>query len=229
MAKYIFISDMHLGAPEFNLDCYGVCELLKNNYDYLYLLGDIFDTWEMKLTKICENYKCVVDVFNAKSDKILFVVGNHDPDIVHLKKIFPDMLIVDGPYFTDINGYRTILMHGDDVDWVLSLYKLLISFPLDFVYYFCKTFFNYNFKHNIRSWYYKNKYDRFSYHIVAPLEKRILNNFRGKYDIFIMGHTHTPKIIATPLGRYVNCGSFIYKPSYIEYDTTTNRFNLVMI
>jgi UDP-2,3-diacylglucosamine pyrophosphatase LpxH len=221
------MSDAHIGAPEFNLE-EGLIAILKNGYEKVYFVGDMFDTWEMKLEKILKRYNNIIDTINEFSYKIVFIKGNHDPNIIELKKIFPNMEIYDGPLKINLNGFETILIHGDIDDNLLSFYMLFINGPLTFI---CDIgdYFGFNWTNKARLWYYRQKYERFSYNFISSLEKRTLDKFRNQCEILIMGHTHTAKIFNTPFYRYVNCGCLVYKPNYIEYDTDTNKFSLVKI
>jgi UDP-2,3-diacylglucosamine pyrophosphatase LpxH len=221
------MSDAHIGAPEFDLE-EGLIAILENGYDKVYFLGDMLDTWEMKLDKILKIYKNVIDVMRKISYKAIFIKGNHDPKIIELQSIFPDMEIHDGPYKMNLNGYETILIHGDDDDNVLSFFKLFIDGPLNFV---CDIgdYFGLDWTNKVRLWYYRQKYNRFAYNFISGLEKKILDRFRNQCDVLIMGHTHTAKVFNTPFYRYINCGCLVYKPNYIEYDTDTNKFSLVKI
>ena len=227
MSKYLFMSDTHIGAPEFDLE-EGLIAILENGYDRVYFLGDMFDTWEMKLDKILTKYKNIIDTINKFSYKIVFIKGNHDPEIVELKKIFPDMEIYDSPHKINLNGFGTMLVHGDADDNILSFFMLFIDGPLDFI---CDIgdYLGLNWTNRVRLWYYKQKYERFSYNFISGLEKKILNKFRNQCEILIMGHTHTAKVFNTPFYRYINCGCLVYKPNYIEYDTEVNKFSLVKI
>lgn len=227
MAKFLFMSDAHIGAPEFDLT-EGLIAILENGYQHVYFLGDMFDTWEMNLDKILIKYKDIVDTINKKSYKITFITGNHDPVIKDLQKIFPSMGIFDGPYKTRLNGYDVILIHGDKNDYILTMYQLMIMAPLNWAYDIGK-FFKRDWKSAVRKWYYTKKYERFAYNVMTSLEKNTLDEFKKDCDILIMGHTHTPKIISIPDCRYVNCGSLLFRPTYVEYDDETNKFSLVKL
>jgi UDP-2,3-diacylglucosamine pyrophosphatase LpxH len=73
----------------------------------------------------------------------------------------------------------------------------------------------------------KYSYRQFQRNILGIDEKRTIRRLHPSYERIIMGHTHTPKIIKTPHIEYINTGSWIYKPSYIEYED--NNFMLTWV
>jgi len=140
--RAIFISDVHLGfsgcSAEFLLDF-----LRSTTCDYLYLVGDIIDIWQMK-KKIYwpQAHNDVIRTILGKAKhgtKVIYVPGNHDEflrdfDMLHLG----NLQIINDCIHTTRTGKRLLIIHGDQFDAVVrcsrlvgmigsSLYELLLN------------------------------------------------------------------------------------------------------
>jgi UDP-2,3-diacylglucosamine pyrophosphatase LpxH len=216
MKPILFLSDIHLGSNLFDLE-EGLIELLKNNYEKIYILGDLIDTWECDIETIIEKYERIINFIRSKK-RIEIICGNHDPEYEIMKKIFPNNKIYEKEHTVKLNGYKIALIHGDKYDSLLAPYLFFLNTILKHLYYFTDKKLQKNLKNYIRNFYYNAKYHHYTYNIISNIERHTVNHYReSNYDCLIMGHTHMPKIVNTPFFKYINSGSIIYKPCFVEY------------
>jgi UDP-2,3-diacylglucosamine pyrophosphatase LpxH len=127
--RAIFISDVHLGfsgcSAEFLLDF-----LRSTTCDYLYLVGDIIDIWQMKKKLYWpQAHNDVIRSILGKAKhgtKIIYVPGNHDElfrdfDLTHLG----NLEIVNECIHTTSTGKRLLILHGDQFDSVVKCSRMM--------------------------------------------------------------------------------------------------------
>ena len=127
--RAIFISDVHLGfsgcSAGFLLDL-----LRSTTCDYLYLVGDIIDIWQMKKKLYWpQAHNDVIRTILGKAKhgtQVVYVPGNHDElirdfDTVHLG----NLQIINECIHTTRTGKRLLVIHGDQFDAVVRCSKLL--------------------------------------------------------------------------------------------------------
>lgn len=127
--RAVWISDVHLGSKGCRAD-YLLDFLHATECEYLFLVGDIIDVWNMKNGLYWpQTHNNVVRTILGKckrGTKVVFVPGNHD-------EVFRDY---DGTTFgnvtirkefihTTADGRRLLLLHGDEFDGVVRCSKLL--------------------------------------------------------------------------------------------------------
>lgn len=140
--RAVFISDVHLGfsgcSAEYLLDF-----LRSITCDYLYLVGDIIDIWQMKKKLYWhQHHNDVIRTILGKSKhgtKIIYVPGNHDELLRDYNGMqFGNLVIQDEYIHTTKCGKRLLVIHGDQFDGVVkcskaiamlgsSLYELLLK------------------------------------------------------------------------------------------------------
>lgn len=127
--RSVFISDVHLGFKGCQADFLN--EFLDSmKCDYLYLVGDIVDVWNMKrgVHWPVSHNQVVRKILNmAKSGtEVVYVPGNHDEvfrDFVGSE--FGGMKIEQSHIHTTADGKKLLLMHGDEFDAVVRCSPLL--------------------------------------------------------------------------------------------------------
>ena len=130
-AKYhaIFISDVHLGTP--GCQAQALLEFLKTHpCDYLYLVGDIVDGWQLRRGWYWpQSHNDVVQKLlrrARKGCKVIFVPGNHDEFARHfVGHQFGGVDVVEDAVHTTIDGRRLWVTHGDYFDGVVQCHKWL--------------------------------------------------------------------------------------------------------
>ena len=86
----------------------------------LIILGDLFEFWQMNLSKIVITHMPLLNRLAAMN--ATYVLGNHDADFAHFigTGFLPHSLFqrMCGPFERDIGGKRFKFMHGHEVDLV---------------------------------------------------------------------------------------------------------------
>ena len=220
--RYLFISDFHLGSPLFSHE-YELTNILTDNYDRVFLVGDILDIQEDSLDRISVIYRELIDTINSLKN-VTILKGNHDPSIDVLRTMFPKAIVSN----KRIEPFG-IVFHGDEFDKFLGtfLYKpsFLLFYMLERVGINIKMIARRTCAH-ILSFVNVKPIDSLLFHY----EKEAVNQYCGYFKNIIMGHSHMPKIVH--MGRnkytgckYINCGDWICNKTYVEY--TDGEFKLL--
>ena len=127
--RAIWISDVHLGFKGCKAD-YLLDFLKHTESEYLYLVGDIVDIWSMKksvywpqahnnvLRKILSKAK--------KGTKVVYIPGNHDELFRdHVGNQFGNIEIKKEDIHLNKNGFRFLILHGDEFDSAVKCNKIL--------------------------------------------------------------------------------------------------------
>jgi UDP-2,3-diacylglucosamine pyrophosphatase LpxH len=220
-SKTLFISDVHLGSKGSNPD--KLLKLLKENeYNEIFLVGDIIDGWLLKKrfywTK--ENTDVIKKLLKLsnKGTKIIYITGNHDDFLRSYTPFdFGNIEIVDE---YEWNGYY--ITHGDLYDGVVKLKWLGIlgSIGYEIAIYIDRLLKKLGYKKSFSKMV-KNKV-KGAVKFITDFEKQlayqsVIRNCKG----VICGHIHTPENKFIPVKEhmvhYLNCGDWIENNSYIEY------------
>ncbi len=127
--RAIFISDCHLGTP--GCQAGALLEFLRHTEsDYLYLVGDIIDGWQLRrrwywhqlhndvIQKVLRKVR--------KGTQVVYVPGNHDEAARHYVGVDFGGVAIRGEAFHVTNaGLRLLVTHGDRFDGVVTCAKWL--------------------------------------------------------------------------------------------------------
>lgn len=127
--RAVFISDVHLGFSGCSAN-YLLDFLRSTTCDYLYLVGDIIDIWQMK-KKIFwpQPHNDVIRTILGKAKhgtRIIYVPGNHDEflrDYDGMK--FGNLEIRERCIHSTRCGKQMLVIHGDQFDGVIKCSKTL--------------------------------------------------------------------------------------------------------
>ena len=127
--RAVFISDLHLGTPGCQADA--LLDFLKSHSsDYLYLVGDIIDGWQLRRKWYWpQAHNDVVQKILRRVRKgchVVYVPGNHDEfarDFVDHH--FGGIEVVEEASHTMLDGRKFWLVHGDYFDAVVKYAKWL--------------------------------------------------------------------------------------------------------
>ena len=127
--RSIFISDVHLGFRGCRADC--LLDFLHNTEsEYLYLIGDIIDVWEMRNRLFWpQAHNNVIRTILGKAKRgtqVVYIPGNHDEvfrDYVDMD--FGNVAIRRDAIHVTAAGKRLLLLHGDEFDRVVQCSRLL--------------------------------------------------------------------------------------------------------
>lgn len=127
--RTIFLSDIHLGfkgcQADFLLDF-----LSKTESEFLYLVGDIFDGWEMqKKSYWPSSHQKVVNAILKKAatgTRVIYTPGNHDESARHYcGHTFDNIEIRDTAIHETVDGRKLLILHGDQFDTVVQCSRFL--------------------------------------------------------------------------------------------------------
>ena len=123
--KVYFISDAHLGTPDYTSslsrerDLIRLLELISHDAAAIYLLGDIFDFWYEYRYVVPRGHTRLLGKLAELSDRgleIHFFTGNHDIWTFGYLAQETGMIIHRHPILTEILGKTFYLAHGDGFD-----------------------------------------------------------------------------------------------------------------
>jgi UDP-2,3-diacylglucosamine pyrophosphatase LpxH len=121
--RTVWISDVHLGFRGCSAD--HLLDFLHSVHcEYLYLVGDIIDIWEMKKRMFWpQSHNNVVRTILGKAKhgtKVVYVPGNHDELLRDYHDMtFGNVHIVEEAIHTGADGRRLLVTHGDKFDSVV--------------------------------------------------------------------------------------------------------------
>jgi len=127
--RTIWISDTHLGTAGCQAD--RLLDFLRcTESDYLYLVGDIIDGWQLRRRWYWhQSHNDVVQKILRKARKgtsVVYVPGNHDEAARHfLDLAFGGIAIRDEAIHTTARGLKLLVTHGDLFDGVVQYAKWL--------------------------------------------------------------------------------------------------------
>jgi UDP-2,3-diacylglucosamine pyrophosphatase LpxH len=127
--RAIFISDLHLGTP--GCQAAELLEFMKAHpSDYLYLVGDIIDGWQLRRRWYWpQSHNDVVQKLLRRARKgcrVIFVPGNHDEFARgFIGHQFGGIDVVDDAVHSMADGRQLWVTHGDYFDGVIQCAKWL--------------------------------------------------------------------------------------------------------
>ena len=137
--RSIFISDLHLGTP--GCQAKALLAFMKSHpSDYLYLVGDIVDGWQLRRRWYWpqEHNDVVQKLLRSarKGCKVIYVPGNHDEFARgFIGHQFGGIDVVEDAVHVMADGRRFWIMHGDYFDGVIQCAKWL-AYVGDYLYEF---------------------------------------------------------------------------------------------
>jgi len=230
--KHLFISDLHLGSPL--LKSHGlILNLLEGPYGVIFLVGDIIDTWEKPVDDIVNDPVdgTVINTINelSKTKTIIFIQGNHDPDLADLSRIFPNVQVLGHRYILDMehNGLKIVVIHGHEFNETILKYSWIakLVWPIQWIF----ERFGWNIRGWLRTLFHSiaaKKQNKNYNDIVLDIEEQVVEMYKD-HSYVIMGHTHLPKLVEREeRPSYVNCGDFIHNQTWVTYDSDTGEMLL---
>lgn len=235
-ATALFFSDVHLIEPS-SLKTKLVIRFLEetaSQFDRVYILGDLFDSWPSTSPFLLETFAPVLNALKQlvhSGHEVHYLEGNHDFHLgEHFHKelgiqVYPEDLRIS------LGGLTVHLSHGDlgnkDELGYRALRKILRSrlthsairaIPPRWVY-------EVGLKWSQAS----RRRDRKQSAMLESKVKDIYRNnarrlFLDGADVVLMGHTHLPDDVTAIVGgrkcRYINTGDWVKNFTYVEFDGT---------
>lgn len=213
-------------------------EFLKQykRLDYLFLIGDIIDGWQLKRRWYWNNtYNFILRKILSLSKhgtKVVYIAGNHDEFMDHYLHLndFGNILVTDEYKHTLADGREALLMHGDQFDYITRHIRWL-SLLGDIGYNFClwaNSFINFFRRRvGIRShWSFSalvKKQVKRAANYINDFENLITKHAKQEgCDMIICGHIHTPKTKEINGVEYWNCGDWMESNTAIIEDEEGN-------
>ena len=224
--RAIWISDTHLCSRDSRMN--DLLGFLKNNKsDYLYLVGDILDIWQLKrrwywpgdvnaiLNKIIKRAN--------KGTKVIFIPGNHDECFREYAGYkLGGVEVAQRAVHITIGGKRLLVLHGDDFDMVVQHHKWLAvlgSAAYDYLIWLNKIL-------NAARGLFGLRYWSLSAAVKVRVKQAVLfmSNFedaaihearRAGMDGIVCGHIHHPDCKEIGGIKYFNCGDWVENCSAI--------------
>lgn len=122
--RSIFISDVHLGFRGSRAD-YLLEFLDATDSEYLYLVGDIVDIWEMRKRVYWprEHHQVIRRIMDKAlaGTKVIYLPGNHDEALRDYNgSVIDNFSMTDQVVHTTASGRRLLVLHGDQFDTVVQ-------------------------------------------------------------------------------------------------------------
>ena len=222
-----FLSDAHLGADDDNREqiklkkLFAFFDMVKEQGEKLYILGDLFDFWFEYRTAIPKQHLKVVFKLASLIEEnipIHYITGNHDFWLGDFLSKEVGLVVHRDHTEATEDGLRLFLIHGDGLspsDWA---YRLFVRATL---------------RNRLAIWLYKlippdlgiplaKAVSSSSRNITSGRETGFLKDYEiyaekkltEGYDVVIIGHTHEPVLKRYEKGLYLNTGDFYYNFSY---------------
>ncbi len=220
--KSAFVSDIHLGTKFSKTEQF--LKFIKDNeFENLYLVGDIIDGWAIKRKfKWYQSHSDVIQKLLRKARKgttIYYIPGNHDE---FLRGFLPLLLgdrihIVDSVEYITIKGKKYYITHGDFFDAITMTKKwlaILGDYGYDLVLHLNEPIQYIRKKLGYKKYWSLSKYVKdnvkSSVSFINDYEN-VLSSFAKQkgYDGVICGHIHKAEIKKIDEVDYLNCGDWV--------------------
>ena len=237
--RAIWISDLHLGTKHSRPDL--LLDFLKNNdSDYLYLVGDIIDGWQLRSKWYWrDEYNVLIQKLLRKSRKqtrVIYITGNHDEFLEDFTGLqFGSVTVAREVLHVGADGKRYLVLHGHQADGLTSIGPLLervgshlYDWILDFNLYFNRLRRSLGFGYWSVAAYLKGK-AKAAVAYMGDYERTIAQMARHQgADGVICGHIHRAEIKDIGGVRYLNCGDWVESCTALveDFDGTITLLHL---
>jgi UDP-2,3-diacylglucosamine pyrophosphatase LpxH len=218
--RAVFISDIHLGTA--GCQAHALLDFLRaTRCDYLYLVGDIVDGWQLKRRWFWPqaHNDVVQKVLRAarKGTRVIFVPGNHDEFARRYEgHEFGGIAVMQECVHVTADGKRLWVTHGDLFDGVIQCAKWL-AYLGDQAYEFTlrlnRTLNNLRGRLGLPYWslsqYLKHKVKR-AVSYVSDFETAVAHEAKRRgLDGVVCGHIHRPEMRQIEGVLYCNDGDWV--------------------
>ena len=220
--RSIWISDVHLGTPGCQAEA--LADFLgQHDCDYLYLVGDIIDGWQLKKSFFWpqEHTNVIRKVLTRakRGTKVVYITGNHDEFLrkfVDYKLDIGNIQLLNEAIHTTADGRRLLVLHGDIFD-VITRYHRWVAVAGDAVYnslmvanrHFNRARRSIGLPYFSLSAYAKKKV-KSAVNIVTEFEESVARECDSRQlDGAICGHIHHAEIRQIGQSLYLNCGDWV--------------------
>lgn len=230
--RTIWISDIHLGfkgcRADFLLDF-----LRSTESEYLYLVGDIIDIWQMERKGLYwpQEHNNVIRTILGKAKhgtKVVFIPGNHDEvlrDYANLE--FGNVKIRLQDEHITLKGKKLLILHGDEFDSVVQCSKWLAvlgSRAYDWLLYLNRWVNIFRRKFGFPYWslaaYLKNRVKN-AVNFISSFEHGVAHEVKKrKLDGVVCGHIHRAEMTMIDGILYCNDGDWVESCTALTEDVS---------
>lgn len=218
--RTIWISDVHIGSRHSQIAA--VLDFLRENEsEYLYLVGDIIDGWQLKQSWYWQDDANVLIQKllrrNRKQTRITYLYGNHDEFLEGFTGFsFGSVRLAERVIHTAADGRRYLVLHGHQFDGLVQCNRLLErigSSAYELILHFNRHFNQARRRLGFGYWsvaaYLKSK-SKSAVKYVTHFEEA-MQTFARRHavDGVICGHIHKAEIRDFGRVRYLNCGDWV--------------------
>jgi UDP-2,3-diacylglucosamine pyrophosphatase LpxH len=218
--RAIFISDVHLGTKRAQAEAL-LDFLRKTDSNYLYLVGDIVDSWSLKKTWFWhQTHNDVIQKILRKARKgtrVVYVPGNHDENFREFTNLrMGKVAVLKEAIHVTATGKRYLVLHGDKFDgvvcfapWLAKLGDSAYEVAMDFnsALNKCRRFFKMPYwslsaflKHKVKK----------AVEYVSRYEEAVVRDAKHRQCVgVICGHIHTPDDRMIDGIHYLNDGDWV--------------------
>lgn len=235
--RSIWISDIHLGTKHAQVG--PLLEFLRlNESEYLYIVGDLIDGWELKRAWRWEDdYNTLLQKVlrkNRKGTRITCITGNHDEFLENYIGLrFGGVRLVRQAYHRGADGRRYLVIHGHQFDGLTHFNRLLervgarlYNLILDLNHWLNRARRQLGFGYWSVAAYLKHK-AKSSVKFITQYEAAMTQLARlRKVDGIICGHIHRAEMRTIDGLRYFNCGDWVESCTALVEDHAGN-FELI--
>ena len=224
-----WISDVHLGTRGSNAAAF-LAFLKENEFDTLYIVGDLIDIWSLKRGIYWpQEHNDVIQKILRKARKgtrIIYIPGNHDEFLASHLGAYGAITIQKHAFHVTADGRRILVLHGHELDTVVQNIKWL-AFLGDVGYQFLlalnplinavRRIFGFGYWSLSKAVKQRVK-DAVSF--IGAYEDAIVR-YAERYHVqgVLCGHIHSPIIRQIGDTTYYNCGDWVENCSaLVEHD-----------
>ncbi len=214
-----WISDAHLGTRGCNAAAL-LDFLRENNFDTLYIVGDLIDIWSLRRGIYWpQQHNDVIQKILRKARKgthVIYIPGNHDELVSDFCGTYGNIEIKQTAIHVTASGERILIIHGHELDAVVQNVKWL-AFAGDVGYRFLLSL-------NPLINFVRRRFGLGYWSLSAYAKRRVKDavSFIGKFeaavahyakryrvDAVLCGHIHSAAIREFGNVTYYNCGDWV--------------------
>jgi UDP-2,3-diacylglucosamine pyrophosphatase LpxH len=227
--RAIFVSDIHLGTP--GCQALALLDFLRHHQcDYIYLVGDIVDGWQLRKRWYWPqaHNDVVQKLLRAarKGTRVIYVPGNHDEFARQFTgHRFGGVELVQEAVHVAADGRKLWIVHGDDFDaviqcakWLAYLGDTLYEFSLKVNRHLNRLRGRFGLPYWSLSAYLKHKVKK-ALNYVTDFEQAVAHEARRRgYDAVVCGHIHRAEMRTIDGVLYCNDGDWVESRSaFVEH------------
>jgi UDP-2,3-diacylglucosamine pyrophosphatase LpxH len=218
--RSVFISDFHLGTK--GSKAHLLLDFIRaTDADYLYLVGDIFDGWQLKKNWFWpQAHSDVIQKLLRKArkgTKVFYIPGNHDEFArQYLGNNVGGIEVLNELVHTTADGKRLLVLHGDQFDgvvkfnrWAAVLGSHAYEFSMWLNHYYNKIRRAMGLPYWSLSNYLKQRVKN-AVAYIGEFEKAVAQEARQRHcDGILCGHIHKAEMRTIEGVQYLNSGDWV--------------------